>query len=281
MGRLLAMKHDTYEAYSEARTQMAESALLTAWDCLASFQDDLVLIGGLAIRYLTHRASAGSIEAVTTDVDFGLSLGVSNGQYGSLRDTLRAQGFRWERGRFEKEIAGFPVYVDLLTERAGYTQGTVMVDDGLEVAVVPGINRALANYRRVTIEGRCLLGVQRKISVKVAEIGPLLVLKLNAFGGPGGRKAPKDVSDILHATNRYLDGADAAVAGFRNERMAGNTGSRFALGALEQYFFGIDALGPMACAAFRLSNHEREPEFLEAAMLIRQQCFTIAQALRA
>jgi hypothetical protein len=100
------MKHDTYEAYSEARTQMAESALLTAWDSLAAFQDDLVLIGGLAIRYLSQRSGSGRLEAVTTDVDFGVSLGVSNGQYGSLRETLRGQGFRWERGRFQKEIAG-------------------------------------------------------------------------------------------------------------------------------------------------------------------------------
>ncbi len=275
------MKHDTYEAYAPARTQMAESALLTAWDSLAAFQEDLVLIGGLAIRFLTHRKSGGVIEPVTTDVDFGVSLGISNGQYGSLRDVLRGHGFRWERGRFEKVIAGFTVYVDLLTEQPGYTKGTVMLDDGLEVAVVPGINRALTNHRRVTIEGKCLLGVQRKIEVKIAEIGPLLVLKLNAFGGPEGRKVRKDVSDILYATNNYLDGVDAAVFAFKAEVAIGNSGAPFAVAALREYFSDISALGPISCAAFRLNNRHEEPEQVDQAMLIRQQCVTIAQALLA
>ena len=274
------MKHDTYDAYSVARTQMAESALLTAWDSLTAFQDDLVLIGGLAIRYLTpRRPGTGDIDAVTTDVDFGVSLGVSNGQYGSLRDTLRAQGFRWEERRFRKDISGFPVFIDLLTEQPGYTSGTVIVDESLEVAVVPGIGRALAHHRRVVIEGSCLLGVPRKISVKVAEIGPLLVLKLNAFGGPHGRKAPKDVSDILHVANRYLDGIDAAVAGFRAEVAAGNAGAPHALATLKLYFESTEALAPVACAAFRLNNRQNEPAFAEQAMLIRQQCVTIAHAL--
>jgi hypothetical protein len=273
------MKHDTYGAYSEARTQMAESALLTAWDSLAAFQDDLVLIGGLAIRHLTQRSGNDRLEAVTTDVDFGVSLGVSNGQYGSLRETLRGQGFRWERGRFQKEIAGVELYIDLLTERDGYNQSTVMVDDGLEVAAVPGLNRALAHHRRVPIEGRCLLNVSRRVVVKVAEIGPLLVLKLNAFGGPTGRKQPKDVSDLMLAATRYLDGVDAAVADFRAEVSAQNSGAPHALAALRQYFGDTEALGPVSCAAFRLNKRHRDPESAEESMRIRQQCVTIAQAL--
>lgn len=275
------MKYDTYEAYAPARTQMAVSALLTAWDSLAAFQDDMVLIGGLAIRYLTQGRPGAAIDAVTTDIDFGVSLGISNGQYGSLRDVLRGEGFRWENGRFEKVIAGVAMYIDLLTEQPGYTKGSVVVDDGLQVTIVPGIDRALANHRRVTIEGKCLLGVQRKIVVKVAEIGPLLVLKLNAFGGPEGRKARKDVSDVLYAANQYNEGSDAAVAGFKAEIVAGNSGAPFAVAALRQYFGDTSALGPVTCAAFRLNNRHEEPDQIEVAMRIRQQCVTLAQALLA
>lgn len=275
------MKYDTYEAYTDARTRMAESALLTAWDSMAAFRDDLVLVGGLAIRYLTRRGAAGAVDMVTTDVDFGVSLGISGGQYGSLRDTLRGHGFRWENRRFQKDFGGFPIYIDLLAERPGFTHGAVTVDEGLEVSVVPGIERALANHRVVEVSGKCLLGVERKIAVKVAEVGPLLVLKLNAFGGPDGRKHPKDVSDVLHLANRYLDGDEAAVAGFRRELAVGNAGGKLAQGALKLYFVSVDSLGPVSCAAFRLNNRQDLPENREEAAQIRQQCVTLAQALLA
>ena len=273
------MKQDTYEAYSEARTRMAESALLTAWESLAAFREDLVLVGGLAIRYLTRRGATGVIDMVTTDVDFGVSLGIGDGQYGSVRDTLRGQGFRWENRRFQKAVAGLPIYIDLLTERSGYSQGTVVVDDGLDVSVVPGIERALSCHRVVEVTGKCLLNVERTISVKVAEVGPLLVLKLNAFGGPGGRQHPKDVSDVLHLVNRYLDGSEAALAGFKQEVAAGNPGAKLSLGALRLHFGNVEALGPVACAAFRLNNRHDLPEHRDEAAVIRQQCVTLAQAL--
>lgn len=275
------MKYDTYESYSDARTRMAESALLTAWDSLAAYREDLVLVGGLAIRYLTKRVAAGAADMVTTDVDFGVSLGISGGQYGSLRDTLRGHGFRWENRRFQKDFGGFPIYIDLLTEQPGYTKGTVLVDEGLEVSVVPGIERALANHRIVEVSGRCLLGVERKVAVKVAEVGPLLVLKLNAFGGPDGRKHPKDVSDVLQLANRYLDGDEAAVAGFKRELVEGNAGAKFAQGALRLHFGSVDALGPVSCAAFRLNNRQDLPENRDEAAQIRQQCVTLAQVLLA
>ncbi len=273
------MKYDTYESYSDARTRMAESALLTAWDSMAAFREDLVLVGGLAIRYLTRRGAAGAVDMVTTDVDFGVSLGISGGQYGSLRDTLRGHGFRWENRRFQKDFGGFPIYIDLLTEQPGYTQGTVLVDDGLEVSVVPGIERALTCHRAVEVTGKCLLGVERKIAVKVAEVGPLLVLKLNAFGGPEGRKHPKDVSDVLHLANRYVDGEEAMLAGFKGELAAGNAGAKFAHAALKSHFGSIDGLGPVSCAAFRLNNRQDFPEHRDEAAQIRQQCVTLAEAL--
>lgn len=279
MERIRAMKHDTYESYSDARTRMAESALLTAWESMAAYREDLVLVGGLAIRYLTRRGAAGAVDMVTTDVDFWVSLGISGGQYGSLRDTLRGHGFRWENKRFQKDFGGFPIYIDLLTERPGYA--TVMVDDGLEVSVVPGIERALANHRVIEVSGKCLLGVERKVAVKVAEVGPLLVLKLNAFGGPGGRQHPKDVSDVLHLANRYLDGDEVAVAGFKRELAEGNAGAKLAQGALRLHFGSVDALGPVSCAAFRLNNRQDLPENRDEAAQIRQQCVTLAQALLA
>ncbi len=113
----------------------------------------------------------------------------------------------------------------------------------------------------------------------MAEIGPLLALKLNAFGGPSGRKAPKDAHDILYLATNYLDGTAAALAGFQEERRMGSRGINHALRCLEDFFSKPDAPGPVACAAFRLNNQHLESQNEQASLRIRQQCVTLAQAL--
>ena len=107
----------------------------------------------------------------------------------------------------------------------------------------------------------------------------MLVLKLNAFGGPVGRKANKDVHDTLYLAMNYLDGTPRAIEAFHEEKSAGNRGIPHALHALKSYFTAPDAQGPIACAAFRLNNRHMEPEFQEESERIRQQCVTLAEAL--
>jgi hypothetical protein len=84
----------------------------------------------------------------------------------------------------------------------------------------------------------------------VADIGPLLVLKLNAFGGPTGRRLPKDAYDVLLAVTGFVDGPAAAVAAFRVESKAGNTGYTFALTTLQKDFSHPDQDGPIRAAEF-------------------------------
>lgn len=106
-----------------------------------------------------------------------------------------------------------------------------------------------------------------------------LVLKLNAFGGPAGRKTPKDAHDILYLATEYVGGSAAAVQAFHTERKARNRAVLHAVSALQRYFENENAEGPMACAAFRLNNLHEEREFEEESILIRQQCVTLAHAL--
>jgi len=176
-----------------------------------------VLVGGLAVRYLTKPSSSGQPGPVTLDVDFAVSMGVGGNMYGSVRDTLSAHGFKWIDKRFVQSFPGLNLYIDLLTDDGKADRGTIIVDDGLQVSVLPGINRALACWRGIEVTGTTLRGVNRTEKIKVAEIGPLLALKLNAFGGPEGRKTGKDAHDILHLATQYLGGTPAAVAGFHTE----------------------------------------------------------------
>lgn len=90
---------------------------------------------------------------------------------------------------------------------------------------------------------------------------------------------PKDAHDILYLAMNYLDGMAKAVAFFHEEKGGINRGMPRALLALEKFYSGPEAQGPMACAAFRLNNRHMEPEFQEESERIRQQCVTLAEAL--
>ena len=270
------MKHDTFDKYPSDSLDLTQRALLTTWDCLSDFRNDLVLVGGLAVRYLTRRAEVGLPDAVTLDVDFGISIGTSNGMYGSIRQSLSAHDFDWKGGRFSRVFGKMTLFVDLLTDNDQATEGNVIVDDGLSVSVMPGITRALERNRILDVSGKTLLGVETSQKVRVAEVGPMLVLKLNAFAG---RKAPKDAHDVAYLAMHYLNGVDKAVDGFAEEKAAGNRGMPRALQTLKSFFSDADEQGPVSCAAFRMNNEHESPERMEESLLIRQQCVTLAQAL--
>lgn len=277
------MKFERYDKYLAADTSVPPRALLTTWEALADFHDDLVLVGGLAVRYLTKPPIAGQPGPVTLDVDFAVSLAVDSGMGPTIKQALREQEFRWsaEDKRFTREFPGLRLHVDLLTDDGKSDKGTRMVDDGLPVGVLPGIDRALACCRLVPVSGLNLDGQSRTIKIKVAEVGPMLALKLNAFGGPDGRRAGKDAHDILYLATRYLDGLPAAVAGFQAEKATGNRAMRHALVCLQRDFADIDAPGPVACATFRIPGWPERADNAEAALALRQECVTLAQALLA
>src|SRR5215475_8031570 len=193
--RLVMSKFGRFEDYPKNSLQSAEAALLTAWNCLERYHDQIVLIGGLALHYLTKPTDAGLAGAVTLDVDFGISLGASGGQYGTIKSDLSGLGFKLEENRIVREFGNLKLYLDFITEDPPSVKGSRVVDD-IVASIFPGINRALACRRIVRVSGRDLYGSVQQCHIAVADIGPLLVLKLNAFGGPIGRRLPKDAYDI-------------------------------------------------------------------------------------
>lgn len=255
-------KFGTYGEYPKESLASAEAALLTAWGSLGRYHDDLVLVGGLAVRYLTKREVAGLPGAVTIDVDFGISLAACSGQYGTIKSDLAGLGFESTGGRMVRKCGNLNLYLDFLTEDPPSTAGSRIVDDVI-AGVFPGVNRALACRRVVKVRGRDLYGAVQECNLAVADIGPLLVLKLNAFGGPMGRKHPKDAYDVLLAVTGFVDGPEAAIAAFRGEANVGNTGYAFAVETLQRDFSSGDQDGPLRAAAFysgesRIANRIRE-----------------------
>lgn len=267
-------KFARYEEYPEKGLAKAMSALLTVWPGLSRYHDDLVLVGGLAVHCLTSEKPGGYPVAVTIDADLGIALAAGGEMYGTIANDLTGLGFKRDEvnpSRYYREVEGVKVYLDFLTEAPGAKSGSQMVDD-IVASVIPGINRALANRRKIRIVGKDLYGVEQSILVNVGSIGPLLVLKLNAFGGPMGRRQPKDAYDLLLLVTSYIDGYEAAIAGFRDEATEGNPAYAGAVEALRRDFFEAEFDGPVRAADFLTGT-------VEEVNRIRQDMVTAARAL--
>lgn len=212
------MKYETYSDYDPRRTALAESAFLTVWAGLGRWHEELVLVGGLAPKYLCgdltiHRALP---RPTTLDVDLGIALATDSGQYGNLLWELSGQGFQPNKNhpsRYEKIVGGFTVPVDFLVEHRPHQTGTAQVED-ITADIMPGVDRALATARQIIVTGVDLHGAEQKLAARVCEIGPFLALKLRAFCH---RQQPKDAFDILYTILHYDGGTNAAIAAFAEE----------------------------------------------------------------
>lgn len=240
-------KFASFAEYPALGLAGAEAALLTAWAALNRFHEDLVLVGGLALKYLTLPGSGLLPGPVTIDVDLGVAVAAEGGQYGTIADDLIGQGFRRsENGRYVREHNGYPVFIDFLTEDPHSERETVDVD-GTPAGNFLGVNRALETRKPVAIKGQDVFGAVQQFNIPICGIGPLLVLKLNAFAG---RQQPKDAYDILLAVSRYSEGPETAIAAFRAEQTAENRGYARAVKTLRSHFSRDDQSGPLRCTAF-------------------------------
>jgi predicted nucleotidyltransferase len=261
----------TFSEYPRPSLASAEATLLTAWRSLERYHDDLVLVGGLAVHYLTNKEATRLPGAVTMDVDFGVTLGASGGQYGTIKSDLAGLGFVAEENRLVRKCGDIQVYLDFLTEDPPSQTGTRLVDD-VVASVIPGVNRSLSCRRLITVRGRDLYGAEQECKVFVADIGPLLVMKLNAFGGPTGRRHPKDAYDVLLAVSAFVDGPEAAVRAFRAEAEAGNRSFDSAAATLRKDFLTVDNDGPIRAAEF-------VREFVSDTAQVQQDLVTVAKYL--
>ena len=269
------MKHSQHSGYRSDAPEISERALLTIWPSLADLHDELVLVGGLVPRYICTPGDA-VLPAVTMDVDLGIALGASTGQYEPLSARLRDIGFNQNRqtGRFEKTTANeIKVWLDFLTEaRAGRT-GSFMVDD-VVVSGFAGIDRALKVNRTCVIKGLDFFNAPVECRVRVAEVGPYLVLKLIAFDA---RATPKDAFDVYQVAITYDRGPRAAIAGFGAEK-GENPGYERACASLRKHFSTAESLAAYRCAAFCFGEQQRGDVAAKAAT-VRQDLATFAQFL--
>jgi hypothetical protein len=137
-----------------------------------------------------------------------------------------------------------------LAVRPPATHGAALVDD-VPANILPGINRALASARSLTVKGVDLHGAHQELIIRVCEAGPFLAMKLRAFAR---RQAPKDAFDILYTLLHYDGGTQAAVTAFGEEVRAANPACADAVACLKQHFRDEQSSAPIRAANFVLGG---------------------------
>ena len=267
-------KFDTFHQYPSRGLSSARSVLLTIWPTLNRFHDDLVLVGGLAVDCLTKPEHQRFPGAVTMDVDLGISLASESGLYGGIMIDLKGLGFQKDvrtNNRVYLDVEGMRLYLDFLTELKIGTSGSVMISD-IVADVVLGIDRALESRRFVELSGTDIWGAQQTCNIAVSDIGPLLVLKINAFGGPTGRRHPKDAYDVLLAVTTFIDGPEEAIRLFHEEANQNNSGYENAVTCLKHDFVDPDQDAPIRAAHFLAVSKDEQ-------MSVREEVATVGRFL--
>ena len=265
-----------WDSYPPDGVLASEKALFEVWDWLEKFRRDLVVVGGLAVHYHS-RGSANSFypAAPTLDVDFGISLGTDAGIKGTVEFDLMQAGYRSVENRMVKKLDdGKNLYVDFLTEHPPRKTGSRNVSD-IIASICPGINRALEEREYAEISGIDRFGDKQTYRVPICGIGPLLVLKLNAFAGRKHDKKAKDAYDILAVVSSYSGGATSAVAAFQREKEKENPAMARALETLAKDFRDNDSLAPGLAETFRFGSARRT----ESGLRLRNDLANIGQAL--
>ena len=82
--------------YTAEQTERAEQVLLEVWSHLGDFHEQLVLVGGLAPRYLVPQDLEGVPKHCgTLDVDFAVSLAVAKAAAAGRCISTRSARARW------------------------------------------------------------------------------------------------------------------------------------------------------------------------------------------
>jgi hypothetical protein len=243
--------------YTAEQTERAEQVLLEVWSHLGDYHEHLVLVGGLAPRYLVPQDVEGVPKHCgTLDVDFAVSLAVADVKaYTGIRATLERLGLEpgvnvrgnEQRHSFVMKDAGGPVIVDFLTTAYdGPPEVVRAVERQLSAIQVEGLGLALQDPALVAIEGKALSGGRMKAKLRVCRPVPFVVLKALAFEK---RREGKDVHDLVYVLQRAGGGAASLAQAVRKEEREA-AAFVHAVETLKDNFASPAHDGPIRCSRF-------------------------------
>lgn len=241
--------------YSEAEVQACSSVLLEIATMLGEFLEHIVVVGGNVPRLLI--STSVEKHSGTLDVDLALDFErIGDDTYRTILQTLQQGGYYQKPDdqpfRFYRDVKGtsnrqITVGVDLLAGEYGGTgrgRRHQKVQDA-KARKARGCDLVFENCVRVVLEGRLPDGARNKVCVKVAGIGPFLVMKGMALWK---RMNQKDAYDIYYCCKNYpgkLPSLVKAVKPILSGKLA-----REGLGRIRAKFMAVDGIGPTWVADF-------------------------------
>ncbi|MHB0979186.1 MAG: GSU2403 family nucleotidyltransferase fold protein [Thermoleophilia bacterium] len=253
--------------YTREATERCERVLVTLLGSLGPWRDRMFLAGGLAPRYLVGTLPTGvSPHMGTTDVDLvvGLSLDEVDAEgYKTLERNLRDASFRQDSQsyRWRRNVDGVTVMVDLLCETDQVGPGKIFrpkegLGSKLTALNVAGAQLAARDFIEVTVRAARLdNGGRSSVQVRVANLLPYVVLKINAFQD---RHENKDAYDLIFCLRNYREYPEETGRELARSPVAGHPQVEAALLLLEERFGETIDDGPTSYAAFLGEDEDEE-----------------------
>jgi hypothetical protein len=251
--------------YTPEAISACEKALRTILSGIGPWGPRIVLMGGLAPRYLIQDLQEGIEPHLgTTDLDVVVGVVLSTDDispYRTLAKNLKESGFHPLEASFRwaREIDGIQVVIEFFCPPEDGKPGSLKRNpaEGIGSAIsairLRGAELAGEDILDVTLEGETLdYGGIRQVVVKVANILPFLTLKAFAIDD---RTKEKDAYDIVWTLSAYKGGpAEAATAALQSP-VYGHSDVNAAIELLRVHFSDIEAAGPLLYARFFLGTN--------------------------
>lgn len=247
------------DSYSRQATLRCERALVTLIGSIGPWSRRVVLVGGLAPRYLVGDLPPGASPHIgTTDVDLVIRLAVEHDfeTYKTLATNLKGSGFRLSRPSFRwtRTVDGALVRVEFLCETDQVEAGRIYTPrqgtgSGFGALNILGAQLATQDYTEVAVAAERLDGGGlSSVTLRVAGLIPYVVLKILAFQE---RHHDKDAYDLVYTlVNHPGGGPGAAGRAAAASTVRQSPQVLDALRLLERRFMSADRDGPTAYANF-------------------------------
>ena len=275
------MAPDHSSEYNVTATERCERVLVTLLGDIGPWGGRVVLVGGLAPRYIVGSDPlAASPHVGTTDVDLVITLAVgdSSDTYATLYRNLKRSGFAVGDHSFQwqRSVDGIRVDVEFICETDQADPGAIYSPKqgtGSDFAAfnAPCAGLTSQDYVEVSVTAERLDGGGLStVTLRVAGVLIFTVLKLLAFQQ---RHHNKDSYDLVYTLKNYENGPRAAGKIAAQSPVCSEKPVADALESLRERFESPDNDAPVAYANFLADrdDHENKARLRNEAIAVVRQ----------
>jgi hypothetical protein len=255
----------TAEDYGPEDLRQVKAGCLEVATRLGDLLDDLVIVGGLVPALLVDLAQEGTLDETdplsrhvgTRDLDLGFAIGlIDEGRYTEISTRLTRCGFGPDQNeednptpqRWRHETAR-KLTVDFLISPTGEEEGGSIkhLEGDLAAIVIPGLDLAFDDLRRVKLSGTRLDEAEATQEVPVCGPGAFVLLKALACDRRG---KDKDKYDLFYMIRNYGEGPPTIAEHFQPFLDSGRREAEEAREILRDLFESPQGIGPVAVSQF-------------------------------